>query len=492
MTIMTRVTIPAPLRKLLDRIDTLAREAKIDGAYVVGGSVRDLLLARDMSDLDIAVAGDTIAFARSLAVAFAGHFVLLDDQNAVARIVLDDAAVAYIDVAALQGDLASDVQRRDFTIDALAMHITGGAVIDLVGGVKDLDARRVRMTRVRVFDDDPLRLLRAPRIASELSFAIDTDTADAIRANAPRVLEAAPERQRDEIARLLAVERVGDALRLLDGLGLLDPLLPEVTAGRDVSQPPQFHAFDVFGHALAAVDAMDVMLAASRPSGDRAWMWDALWRAFGSHDDLRGYIDEEMSEGRTRRSLLKLAALLHDVAKPQTRAVDVDGRIRFLGHADEGAEIAAAIMRRLRFSARETSFVATIVREHLRPVQLAQLGEVPSDRALYRFHRDTGDALVGVILLALADGAAAAGDRLTDEGWVRQAAYMNSLIVRLQGEGGIVHAPRLLTGRDIMSEFGLAEGPRIGELLESLREAQAAGEVNDRESALTFVRAQLT
>jgi poly(A) polymerase len=265
-----------------------------------------------------------------------------------------------------------------------------------------------------------------------------------------------------------------------------------VTAGRGISQPRQFHAFDVFGHALAAVDAMDVMLAASRPSGDRAWMWDVLWRAFSSHDGLRGYVDEEMSEGRTRRSLLKLAALLHDVAKPQTRTVDADGRIRFLGHADEGAEIAAAIMRRLRFSARESSFVATIVREHLRPVQLAQLGEVPSDRALYRFHRDTGDALVGVILLALSDGAAAAGDRLTDDGWARQAAYMNSLIVRLQGEGGIVHAPRLLTGRDIMSEFGLAEGPRIGELLESLREAQAAGEVRDRESALTFVRAQLT
>jgi poly(A) polymerase len=124
-------------------------------------------------------------------------------------------------------------------------------------------------------------------------------------------------------------------------------------------------------------------------------------------------------------------------------------------------------------------------------VQLAQIGEAPTARALYRFHRDVGDAMEAVVLVSLADGAGAGGERVTREGWMRQVAYMNSLIVRLRGQGGIVHAPRLLTGRDIMSEFGLAEGPRIGTLLEAVNEAQAAGEVHDRESALTYVRARL-
>jgi poly(A) polymerase len=198
-----------------------------------------------------------------------------------------------------------------------------------------------------------------------------------------------------------------------------------------------------------------------------------------------------MSEGRSRASLLKIAALLHDVAKPRTKSEDADGRIRFLGHADDGAATAASIMRRYRFSSRERDFVASLVREHLRPVQLARVGEVPSLRALYRFHRDAGDALEGVLLLALADAAAARGVAMTPEGWSRQAAYMNSLLVRLQGEEGIVRAPRLVTGRDIVSDFGLAEGPRIGQLLEAVREAQATQEVSDRASALAFVRALL-
>ncbi len=487
---MPSVVFPASLLPLIDRIARMARDAGVD-AHAVGGSVRDALLGRPMRDLDLAVSGDAMAFARRLADALDGHFVTLD-ENAVARVVLDEGAVAYIDIAHLQGDLEGDLRRRDLTIDALAVRLGTDAVTDVTGGLADLAAKRVRSNGERVFDEDPLRLLRAPRIAAELGFEVDAQTADAIRERAPRVLEAAPERRRDELARIFALDAAGSALRLLDDLRLLDVLLPELAAGRGVSQPSDFHAYDVFGHAIAAVDAMDVLLTPSRPDSGIAWMWDELWETFAWYAErLRAYIGEEMSEGRSRGALLKLAALLHDVAKPQTRTVDPDGRIRFLGHADAGAVMASKMLRRLRFSSSEAHFVATLVREHLRPVQLAQVGDAPTARALYRFHRDTGDALEGVILLSLADGAAAAGDRLTRQGWARQVAYMNSLIVRLQGEGGIVHAPRLLTGHDIMSEFGISEGPRIGRLLEAVREAQAAGEVHDRDGALTFVRAQL-
>jgi len=358
-------------------------------------------------------------------------------------------------------------------------------VIDVTGGVADLGGSLVRMNGDSVFDDDPLRMLRAVRIASELRFTIEAATADAIRSAPECVLSAAGERQREEMLRIFGLPNAGAAVRLLEGLGLLDSLTPEVAAGRGVAQPPQFHRYDVLGHAIAAVETMDILCARSRPAGARAWMWDALWETFAwDAARLRAYVDE-------RAALLKLAGLFHDVAKPQTKSIDADGRIRFLGHADAGAAVASTVLRRMRFSTREIEFVRTLVREHLRPVQLAQIGDVPTPRALYRFHREVGDALEGVLLLSLADGAAAAGDRLTVDGWRRQVAYMNSLIVRLQGEGGIVHAPRLLTGRDIMSEFGLAEGPRIGVLLDAVREAQAAGDVHDRESALTFVRARL-
>jgi putative nucleotidyltransferase with HDIG domain len=237
------------------------------------------------------------------------------------------------------------------------------------------------------------------------------------------------------------------------------------------------------------VEAVDLMLAAHRPEGERAWMWGSLWDAFAwCAPSMHAYLDASMVAGRSRRALLKLATLLHDVAKPQTRTVDETGRIRFLGHAEEGAAVAGRALRRLRFSTREGQFVALLVREHLRPVQLAQKGEMPTRRALYRFYRDLGDATPAVLLLSLADAAASLGPRLTEREWSAQVAYMNSLLVRSQDEEGIVSRPRLLTGHDIMRELDCAGGPFIGRLLEALGEAQAAGEVTDTEAALAYVR----
>jgi poly(A) polymerase len=268
-------------------------------------------------------------------------------------------------------------------------------------------------------------------------------------------------------------------------------LLPEVAAGKGVEQPKE-HAYDVFEHNLHAVEALDVTLAPETPRVGPAWLWETLWGAFGwKATDLRAYLDGAPHGGYARGALLRLAGLLHDVAKPPARALQPDGRVRFFGHADLGADIARAILGRLRFSARDTDWVALLVREHLRPVQLAQPGEAPTRRALYRFFKDLGDAAEAVLLLSLADAAAARGDRMTPEDWHRQVAYMNSLLVRSFEDTGIVQPPRLLTGHDIMSELRLQPGPLVGRLLASLEDAQASGDVQDREAALAFVREQV-
>jgi tRNA nucleotidyltransferase/poly(A) polymerase len=485
---MRRFTPAEQLRRLLDELATLAHDADLE-AYVVGGTVRDVLLGRPTRDVDLAVRGDALAWARDVADRHGGHFVALDDDNAVARVVLDDPPGVYIDVATVRGSLDDDMRRRDFTIDALAAPLGGGEVIDVCGGLADLDAGVLRMNGEYVFEDDPLRALRGARLAAELGLRIDAETAAAIRARAPHVVQASPERQRDELARMLALPRAEPAIRLLDDLGLIDVVLPDLVAGRGVSQPGEFHAYDVFEHNVHCVAAMDDMLAEERPAGDGAMLWEALWRTFRRQERaLRSYLAEELTQGRTRASLLKLAALLHDVAKPATRTVDDQGRIRFSGHGDAGAESVTRTMRLLRFSGAEIKFVTTLVAEHLRPVQLAPVGEVPTRRALYRFYRALGDALPAVLLLALADAAAARGPSMTGEGWSRQVAYMNSLLVRSTEEEGIVHPPRLLTGDDIMSILGLREGPAIGRYIEALQEAQAAGEVASREAALEFVK----
>ena len=482
---------PASWRPVLHAVEAHLREHDVR-SWIVGGTVRDVLLGRETRDLDLAVDRDALRHARSLADALGGHFVELDGENAVARVVLGDR---YVDVAQLRGTIEQDLLRRDFTIDAVAVAVWtleaggwSGDIIDVTGGLADLDARVVRMTSERALDDDPLRMLRAVRIAHEIGFAIDPRTEDAIRARANVINSVSAERVRDELARMLALPHAYTAFRALDDLQLLDVLLPELAAGRGVTQPDDWHVYDVFEHNMHTLEAMDAMLAASA-RGEDDWLHSALWETFAWCDDrLRTYLDESITEGRSRQSLLKLAALLHDVGKPQTRTVEASGRIRFFGHGDAGAAIAGRIMRRLRFSTREIQFVRALVAEHLRPVQLAPKGHVPTRKALYRFYRDLPHAVPAVLLLSLADGAASAGPRLTRDGWMAQVAYMNSLLVRSQEEEGIVSPPRLLTGHDIMRELGESAGPLIGRLLEALREAQAAGEVTDTEGALAFVR----
>jgi poly(A) polymerase len=267
--------------------------------------------------------------------------------------------------------------------------------------------------------------------------------------------------------------------------------LPELTFGKGVTQPGEWHYYDVFEHNMHALESIDELLALAR-SEESGPQGAELWRTFAwCEPEIRAHLAEQLSEGRTRASLLKLAAVLHDVAKPQTRTVTPDGKAHFYGHADEGAKIAARIMRRERFSSSEVRYVSRLIAEHLRPVQLAQVGEVPTRRALWRFYRALGDGVPGVLLLSLADASASRGPGMTSEGWSRHVRYMNSLLVRSKEEAGILHAPRLLTGSDIMREFRLAEGPRVGELLDALAEAQGAGEVEDRAAAIAFVRARL-
>jgi putative nucleotidyltransferase with HDIG domain len=470
-----------------------ARELLPGEAYLVGGSLRDLLLRRAPRDLDLAVAGNALAFARALADRTGGHFVALDEERGSARAVLDEGPVRVIDVARLRGAIDDDLRQRDFTIDAIAAPLdaiaAGGdaELIDPTGGLGDLKRHSVRLVAEHVLIDDPLRLLRAVRLAVQLDFTIERATAEALRRHAGRIGEAAAERVRDELSRCFETPRAAQAIRLLDGLGLLELLLPEVTAGRGVEQPKEHH-WDVFDHAVETVAALDFMLADAEPSGQRERAFQrALWAALEVEPALRAYLAAELSEGRSRTGLLKLGALLHDVAKPETRAPDDTGRIRFFGHADLGAETARRVLQRLRYSRRETGYVATLVEEHLRPGQLAG-DEPPTRRALFRFYRDTGEAAEGVLLLSLADALSARGPRMDLESWRAHCAYIAHVLARRREDEAIARPPRLVTGDDLMAALAIGPGPEVGRLLAALEEALGAGEVSTREEALSLAR----
>jgi poly(A) polymerase len=464
-------------------------------AYLVGGFVRDVLLKRETADIDIALAANALEVAPKVADALGGRFVLLDKENQVCRIVVADGKAPggrwQLDLSTLTGDIKPDLGRRDFTIDAIAVDLkelkSGDVtIIDPFKGRADLKQGVIRAVSEKAFESDALRLLRAVRLAAELGFSLESQTESLIKSNCHLIAGVAGERIREELLRLLAVPDSAEFLAQLDELGLVTAIIPELAQAKGVEQPRE-HFWDVFDHSLQTVIAVDFLLhqGSWRHANDKV-LAVAPWS-----EVLSRHFAQPVSGGSTRRSLLKLAALLHDVAKPQTKAVGEDGRTHFLGHAKLGAATAVAILERLRFSGKEIKLVELMVNYHLRPGQLSQEG-LPSHRAIYHYFRDTADAGIDTLFLSLADHLATRGPNLNLAGWQEHTKMVEYVLFQHLEQERRVVPPKLLDGHDLIRIFGLKPGPEIGEALEAVREAQASGEVATREEAIAYIRDRLT
>jgi len=485
--------LPPTFRLLLSELYAFLSGRRVE-AYATGGFLRDALLGITIRDLDISVRADPLELGPELAREFNGHYFPLDEARRRARVLLP-AHGLHLDLMHLTGDIEDDLMARDYTIDALAAPLSQLAVgsvvlIDPAGGLPDLLDRRVRLVSEDALRRDPLRLLRGVRLAALLDFEIEPLTRELIRRHAGLLETVAVERHRDELMQTLSTLRGGRGVRLLDELGLLDRVLPELAITRAVEQPKEHH-WDVFGHSLAVLEALDMLFDENEPAADPAnRLWQELWSQLAWWDDARGYLCREYVADTNRRSLIKLAGLLHDIGKPETKSFEDSGRMRFLGHHHVGADIAARLMRRLRFSSRETDLVRAMIDAHLRPLQMAQQG-APSRKAIYRFFRDTGEAGIDTLFLSLADHLGTVGPRVDLEGW-RQHVSLVSYILRKRIEGEEIVAPsKLVDGDDLMATLGVAAGPLLGELLEVVREAHASGEVSTQEQAIALARRHL-
>jgi poly(A) polymerase len=451
----------------------LAREP----AYLVGGAVRDALLGRPFGDLDLAVSSGAAGLARRLAERGGGTWVELDAERGAARVVLRaGGAPVQVDVTDFRGPtLAADLAGRDFTVNALVVPLRGllrrgSAVVGPRQGLADLQARRLRLAAPDSIARDPARALRGIRLEVELGFRLDAAAGRAIRRGAAGLGRVAPERIGQEILAILRLGGSASAFRRAEGLGALGVVLPETVAMRGVTQPAP-HRFDVLEHSFRALLAADRLLA-------------RIGELVPWGDLLAAHLAESVGGGATRREVLKLAALLHDVAKPETRSV-VDGRIRFFGHDGLGAERVRAIGERLRLAANATRLLEILVRHHLRPMHLEQAGPV-TRRARYRFFRDLGDQVRDLLLLTLADAAAVRG--LSPFTVWRRSDLVRELMAGWQEDRAARARSALLRGEDVMTAFGLEPGPEVGLLLERAREAQDTGVVATREQALEYLR----
>ena len=491
--------LASPLRfsTLVERVLPALGDAEV---YLTGGAVRDALMGRESHDFDFAVRSGAIDVARHVARALDADFYVLDEGFDAARVILRPIGGPrdILDFAAFRGtDIDADLAGRDFTINALAFEPRLGVLLDPLGGGNDLRAKLIRACAESSVRDDAVRILRAVRLAAALGFKIELRTRAALRDGSSFLPNVSPERQRDELFRILEGPGPEAALKALDMLETMPYFLPELTSMKGAAQSPP-HVYDVWDHTLAVIRHLGSILEAlgtdSESARNREIFSGLLALRLGRYRQrLQDHFSRRITPDRSLRSLLFFAALYHDVAKPATRSVDAEGRIHFLGHEIEGAVVAADRAGKYNLSNDETSRVQAIVVNHMRfnlfVERMQQENEAPTRRAIYRFFRAAGDAALDLVTLGLADQWGMREHTLDQDSWATAVAVARILLENyLERPQESVKPPRLLDGHDIMRAYGIQPGPTVGQLLEAIREAQAIGEVTDRETGLAFGR----
>jgi len=435
-------------------------------AWLVGGAVRDRLLGRPTDDVDVSLKGDPQDAARAIARASGGTAFELSGAFGAWRVVAPGRGW-HIDLVTLRdGDIEADLAARDFTINAMAEPLAGGDVLDPHGGRADLEARLVRMVSEQALEDDPLRALRAIRLVTELDLELDPETGAAASRHASGIERVAPERVFGELKRVVTADRVRHGLELMDAHGLTAVVLPELTELRGVEQN-EFHHTDVLGHTLEVLDAV-----AALEQGRMG-------------DNVAALLAEPLADELTRGGGMRFAALLHDAAKPQTRGVRPDGRVTFIGHDRAGADLARAVLRRLRASQRTIDYVAALTLHHLRLGFLVH--ERPLDRrSVWRYLRATAPYTDDVTIFTVADRLATRG-RNADEAIAAHVALAREMLT-----ADPAPSEPLIRGDDLARELGIVPGPRLGELLAQLEEDRYAGDIATREDAIARARELLT
>jgi poly(A) polymerase len=467
-------------------------------AWLVGGAIRDRALGRATADLDVVVDGDPAEAARAIARA-AGRAACfaLSEQFGAWRVSARDSSW-QVDVERLRdGSLEADLALRDFTVNAIAEPIAGGEPIDPLGGLQDLSAGHLRMASPSAFADDPLRVLRLARIAVELGLQPEAQTVRQAREHAPQLSHCSPERVFAELRRIVAAPDAVRGLELVGELAAMPVVLPELDSLKDVEQS-RFHHADVYGHtlevlartiALSEAAGVDSPAGAGRAADGASEQAEEIASVLaGNRPAVAALLAEPLADGMTRGEALRWGALLHDAAKPLTRDVrPADGRVTFLGHDERGATLAREVLTRLRASERLRAHVSALVRHHLRLGFLVHEPQPLSRRAAFSYLHACSPVEVDVTLLSVADRLATRGDRAPEaiDAHLRVAREMLADALRWRAEGP--PAP-LVRGDELARALGIAAGPRVGELLAQLSEAQYAGEIATREQALARAR----
>jgi tRNA nucleotidyltransferase/poly(A) polymerase len=492
--------VPFSYSPLIDKVRETLPDQEM---YLVGGAVRDILLNRLSRDLDFALPSNGISLARRVANALQADFMVLDSERDTGRVIVteSDGTRTFLDFATYRGNnLEEDLRARDFTINAIAFDLHAQTLIDPLNGASDLRTKVIRACSPTSLSDDPVRILRAVRQAAAFEFKIELETRKGMKQAANLLPKVSPERQRDELFKMLEGPKPDASMRALEILGIFPYLLPELPALKGLEQSAP-HIHDVWEHTLSVLGHLERILAALAP-GYSADNTNDLFtglltvRIGRFREQFAKHFAESLNTDRSVRAALFFAALYHDVQKPATKSIENSGRIRFFGHDVKGAEVVEERARAFNLSNDEVERIKSIVQHHMRfhffTGRLEGDKQEPSRKAIYRFFRDTGKAGVDLVLLGLADLRGTQGAALSQETWTAALDVAQILLGNYwERPQETVAPPRLLGGNELMSELGLKPGRVIGQLLEAIREGQATGKVTNRERALDLAREYL-
>ncbi len=454
-------------------VQDLAKKRKV-AIYLVGGFLRDYLLKRQQMDFDFAVSKDAIGLAKAFAKSIKGAFVLLDSEHGCARVVKkDNGQIATFDFAdfrdkTFKGDLA----HRDFTINTLSLDCSklksSSAILDLLAdnksALKDLKAGRIKMTSPNAFKDDPLRMLRAFSLKAMLDFKIEPKTLVKIKKERDLLRGVSYERIRDEFFKILETPRAADNLRAMDKIGLLEKIIPQVHVMFNCKQGG-YHHLDVWLHSLETI-----------------FQVEKVFEEFKNDSDIEEYLEQKFAGTRTRKSLIKLALLLHDIGKPETRKIE-NSKYSFHGHEHVGKNITRIVAKMLKLSKQERFVVQDMVQWHLRPGYLSNF-EKPSEKSIYRYFRDTKQEAASILLLSLADQRSTRGPLTTKRDQTHHYEICTRLLKQYFEKLKEKPFTCFINGNDLIKELKLKPSPLFGEILTKVAEQQSLGKIESKDQAI--------
>ena len=450
--------------------------SKINEGYLVGGSVRDALMGKSFVDRDIAIKGAE-SFAKKLAEEFNATFIVLDPEYKIYRLVLEDKT-NYLDISEIQGvnvggNIEEDLSRRDFAMNAIAIDLSSGEIIDPYNGQKDIENKVIRHIKDSNFEEDPLRILRAFRFMSTTGFDLSEEVKSCIEKYKHLLFTPAKERINYELMKLFGGGKCNggkcsEALLCMDEFGILEELFPQVKEMKKVP-PNTHHHLDLFHHVVETVRNIDELYK-------------------NASDEVKSHLDRVDFGGFPRLNHIKLAGFLHDIGKFSTWTIEDTGRHRFIKHDDVGAKMCVPFLREMKFSKKQIDYVSSMIKNHIYPSNVIVAPDL-SEKVMMRYLRKMGENVVDNIILAKADRLSARGEDITEAMVKENLDGLDKLLnFYFDKKDSMKPLPKFLDGLEILKIKNIKQGPILGEIIDALKEAQISGEVNTKDDAVEFVK----